>query len=416
MSDQSSSHSIWLSKLKSHLEGERYTTSTASRCMTAARHFLGHIGAKCVDIDAVQPADVELYLQQALRRYRRRHGRAPGYKSWGRLQTDGIQMLLRLAQGRWPPMAVAIQPAEIFRRELCGAYARWMADLCGRSPVTVLARCGEAGRFLAWLGERATRQTLDTLSLLDVDAYMKHRARSLRRPSLRQAASNIRSFLRWLHRTEQTAQDLSATVVSPPVYTFESIPSALRAEDVKNVLAATQEDRTPKGIRDYAILMLLSTYGLRAGEITGLRLEDVDWRRDIIHIRHKKTGAISDLPLLPAAGEALLRYLQESRPQTPFREVFIRCCAPYCPFKAGSNLNRMVRCRLGAAGVITTGKHGLHAFRHGRAVSLLRAMVPVKEIGDLLGHRSADSTLVYLKLATEDLRAVAMEIPEAVKA
>jgi integrase/recombinase XerD len=416
MSDQSSSHAIWLSKLKNHLEGERYATSTASRCMTAARHFLGHIGAKCVDIGAAQPADVELYLQQALRRYRRRHGRAPGYKSWRRLQTDGIHMLLRLAQGRWPPVAVAIQPAEKFRRELCGAYSRWMADICGRSPGTVLARCGEAGRFLAWLDERATRQTLATLRLLDVDAYMKDRARSLRRPSLRQAASNIRGFLRWLHSTEQTAQDLSAAVVSPRIYTFESIPSAFRAEDVKKVLAAAQEDRTPKGIRDCAILMLLSTYGLRAGEITGLRLEDVDWRRDIIHIRHKKTGAISDLPLLPAAGEALLRYLQESRPQTPFREVFIRCCAPYSPFKAGSNLNRMVRRRLGAAGVITTGKHGLHAFRHGRAVSLLRAMVPVKEIGDLLGHRSADSTLVYLKLATEDLRAVAMEIPEAAKA
>ena len=112
----------------------------------------------------------------------------------------------------------------------------------------------------------------------------------------------------------------------------------------------------------------------------------------------------------------MLLFYSGANTQTPFREVFIRCCAPYCPFKAGSNLNRMVRCRLGAAGVITTGKHGLHAFRHGRAVSLLRAMVPVKEIGDLLGHRSADSTLVYLKLATEDLRAVAMEIPEAVKA
>jgi integrase len=185
---------------------------------------------------------------------------------------------------------------------------------------------------------------------------------------------------------------------------------------VTKVLAAAQQDRTPKGIRDYAILMLLSAYGLRAGEITALRLKDVDWRRDIIHIRHKKTSATSDLPLLPQVGEALLQYLQESRSQTPFREVFIRCCAPYCPFKAGSNLNRMVRRRLGAAGVITTGKHGLHAFRHGRAVSLLRAKVPVKEIGDLLGHRSADSTLVYLKLATEDLRAVAMEIPGTVKA
>ena len=415
MSDQSSSHEIWLSKLKNHLEGERYATSTASRCMTAARHFLVQIGARCVDIDAAQPANVELYLQQALRRYCRRHGRAPSYKSWRCLQTDGIYMLLRLAQGRWPPVAAAIQPAEEFRRELCGAYARWMAGLCGRSPGTVLARCGEAGRFLDWLGERATRQTLATLSLLDVDAYMKDRARSLRRPSLRQAASNIRGFLRWLHSTEQTTHDLSTAVISPPIYRFESIPSAFRAEDVKKVLAAAQEDRTPKGIRDYAILMLLSTYGLRAGEITALQLQDVDWRRDIIHIRHKKTGATSNLPLLPTVGEALLRYLQESRPQTPFRQVFIRCCAPYSPFKAGSNLNRMVRCRLGAAGVVTTGKHGLHAFRHGRAVSLLRAMVPVKEIGDLLGHRSADSTLVYLKLATEDLRAVAMEIPGAVK-
>jgi integrase len=384
--------------------------------MTAARHFLADLEARHVDIDTAQPAHVELYLQQALRRYRRRHGRAPGYKSWRRLQADGIHMLLRLAQGRWPPVVTAIEPAEEFRREICEAYAQWMASLCGRSPGTVLARYGEAGRLLDWLGERATRQTLATLSFLDVDAYMKDRARSLRRPSLRQAASNIRGFLRWLHNTQQTAHDLSTGVISPPIYTFESIPSAVRAEDVKKVLAVAQEDRTPKGIRDYAILMLLSTYGLRAGEITGLRLEDVDWRRDIIHIRHKKTGAISDLPLLPAPGEALLQYLQESRPQTPFREVFIRCCAPYCPFKAGSNLNRMVRRRLGAAGVITTDKHSLHAFRHGRAVSLLRAMVPVKEIGDLLGHRSAESTLVYLKLATEDLRAVAMEIPRAVTA
>lgn len=413
MSDQSSRHETWLSKLKNHLERERYATSTGSRYMTAARHFLADLEARHVDIDTAQPAHVEFYLQQALRKYRRRHGRAPRYKSWRRLQADGIHMLLRLAQGRWPPVAATIEPAQEFRREICGAYARWMAALCGRSPGTVLARCGEAERFLDWLGERATRQTLAGLSLLDVDTYMKDRARSLRRPSLRQAASNIRGFLRWLHSTEQTAQDLSTAVVSPPIYTFESIPSAVRAEDVKKVLAAAQEDRTPKGVRDYAILMLLSTYGLRAGEITGLRLEDVDWRRDVIHIRHKKTGAISDLPLLPAAGEALLRYLQESRPQTPFREVFIRCCAPYCPFKAGSNLNRMVRRRLGAAGVITTGKYGLHAFRHGRAVSLLRAMVPVKEIGDLLGHRSAESTSVYLKLATEDLRAVAMEIPEA---
>jgi integrase len=205
---------------------------------------------------------------------------------------------------------------------------------------------------------------------------MKERARSLRRSSLRQAASNMRGFLRWLHSTERTAQNLSSTVIAPPLYAFESIPSAVRTEDVKKVLAMTRGDRTPKGMRDYAILMLLSIYGVRAGEITALRLEDVEWRKDIIRIRHKKTGTVSDLPLLPEVGEALLQYLQKGRPKTSFREVFIRCCAPYTPFKAGSNLNRMVRCRLQVAGVIATGKHSLHAFRHARAVSMLRIYLP----------------------------------------
>jgi integrase len=161
--------------------------------------------------------------------------------------------------------------------------------------------------------------------------------------------------------------------------------------------------------------MLLSTYGVRAGEITMLRLDDVDWRNETIRIRHNKTGATSYLPLLPEVGEAILQYLQKSRPKTAFREVFIRCCAPYRPFKGGSNLGRLVRRWFEDAGANTKGKRGPHAFRHARAVSMLRAAVPLKEIGDLLGHRSADSTSVYLKLATEDLRAVAMEIPTEVK-
>ena len=146
-----------------------------------------------------------------------------------------------------------------------------------------------------------------------------------------------------------------------------------------------------------------------------LRLDDVDWRNEIIRIRHNKTGATSYLPLLPEVGEAILHYLQKARPKTDFREVFIRCFAPYHPFKSGSNLGRLVRRWFEDAGATTKGKHGPHAFRHARAVSMLRAAASLKEIGDLLGHRSADSTLVYLKLATEDLRAVAMEIPTEVK-
>jgi site-specific recombinase XerD len=277
-------------------------------------------------------------------------------------------------------------------------------------------RCSEAGRLLDWLGERSTREELATLTHLDVDGYMKYRAESVGRRSLQDVTTKIRSFLTWLHMTEQTSRDLSSTVIAPLLYAFESIPSALRSEDVKEVLAVTRQDCTPKGIRDYAILMLISKYGVRSGEITTLRLDDVDWRKEIIRIRHSKTGAISYLPLLPEVGEAMLKYLQGSRPKTSFREMFIRACAPYRPFQRGSSLYRLVRHRLEAANVITTGKRGPHAFRHARAVSMLRAAVAVKDIGDLLGHRAADSTLVYLKLATEDLRAVALEIPTGVKA
>lgn len=414
MSDYSG-HEVWLAKLKNHLETERYAATTMARCMNTAGHFLADLAAQHVEVASARQEHVEHYLQQVRRRYRRRHGHSPGYESWRRLQTDGIHMLLRLVQGQWPAAPAAVTPAEILQKEVCGEYSGWMTVLCGRSPGTVSGRCGEARRFLEWLGECATRETLATLALVDVDDYLKDRAHLLCRSSLRRAASDTRCFLRWLHMTERTVHDLSSTVIAPRVYAFEGIPSAVGAEDVKKIMAVTQKDCTPKGIRDYAILMLLSAYGLRAGEITMLRLDDVDWRNETVRIRHNKTGATSYLPLLPEVGEAILQYLQKSRPKTAFREVFIRCCAPYRPFKEGSNLGRLVRRWFEDAGANTKGKRGPHAFRHARAVSMLRAAVPLKEIGDLLGHRSADSTLVYLKLATEDLRAVAMEIPTEVK-
>jgi integrase/recombinase XerD len=162
------------------------------------------------------------------------------------------------------------------------------------------------------------------------------------------------------------------------------------------------------GLRDYAILQLLSTYGLRAGEITHLRLDDIDWRAETLRIRHSKTGARSLLPLMEPVGEALIDYLREGRPKTDDREIFIRSRAPYR--RMGRIYSEVLR-RMEAAGVRPSGKRGPHIFRHARAVSLLRASVPRKVIGDVLGHRSTEATIPYLKLATEDLRAIALEIP-----
>jgi len=217
-----------------------------------------------------------------------------------------------------------------------------------------------------------------------------------------------------LHGSGRTALDLSGTVIGPRIYDDEQVPSALRPEEIQAVLEATRQDRSPIGRRDYAFLMLLAAYGLRAGEIVTLRLENIDWQKEILRMRHSKTGAVSELPLLREPGEAVLSYLRKARPESERREVFLQVRAPYRPYKGGSILNCVIGARLKAAGITPLGRKGPHAFRHARAVSLLRAGVPLKIIGDVLGHRSAESTAVYLKLATEDLRVVCLNIPKEV--
>ena len=157
--------------------------------------------------------------------------------------------------------------------------------------------------------------------------------------------------------------------------------------------------------------MLLVTYGLRAGEVTALRLSNIDWRRERLRIRQSKTGADLELPLLRDPADALLDYLCRARPTTSVREVFLRACAPYRALRGAASLYHIITRRLAAVGVHPTGKRGAHTLRHALAGRLLRSGVPLKVIGDVLGHRSARSTAVYLKLATDDLRSVALDLP-----
>jgi len=121
--------------------------------------------------------------------------------------------------------------------------------------------------------------------------------------------------LRHLYRRGHIAADLSDTVIGPRIYEHEGIPSALRAEEVQKVIEVTGADLSPAGLRDHAILLLLARYGLRAAEIVRLRLEDIDWRRDVLRVRHTKTGTCLELPLLAEPGEALLRYLEKGAHQ-----------------------------------------------------------------------------------------------------
>jgi site-specific recombinase XerD len=395
-----------VAELNDALTRQRYSRVAVHNYCRNADYFLAYLTARAIALEEVTPADVTAYLRFAVQQFRKRHGRAPA-RYWIGIPRSGIHALLKLALKRWPPETAAINAGERLCREVCDQYQTWLREERGLAMASVDALLWEARNFCAWLIKHSNANFAG-LTVRDLDSYMDMRARGLTRKSLKDVAERLRSLLKHLHRTGRTAADLSQHVIAPLLYAYEGIPSALSSDQISTVLEFVRKDRSPMGLRDHAILQLLAVYGLRAGEILRLRLEDVDWRGDVLHIRRSKTGDHSRLPLFETVGEALIDYLRHGRPETDVREIFVRTRAPYVPM---ARIYNEVSRRLEAAGITPSGKRGPHIFRHARAVSLLRASVPRKLIGDVLGHRSTESTIPYLKLATEDLRAIALEIP-----
>ncbi len=396
-----------IAELKVALISQRYSPVVAGNYCAYARGFVEYLAQQNIEVTDVTEAQVAQYLQHAIAMFGQRHGRTPA-RDWHSIPRSGIHALLRLAQGQWPSAPKATCAADTLRFAICDGYETWLREERGLAAASIDALMWEGRNFLVWQFDRHGPDSLMTMTVSDIDRYMDTRSPHQTRRSVKDVAERLRSMLRYLHRTGRVAIDLSPHVIAPLLYAYEGVPSILTPDQVAAVLQASGEDKTPVGLRDHAILQLLATYGLRSGEICNLRIEDIDWRAESIRIRHTKTQACSFLPLMAPVGEAVLAYLQAGRPVTDAREIFVRTRAPYR--KLGL-LASMVRQRLAAAGVTPSGKNGSHIFRHARAVEMLRAAVPRKVIGDLLGHRSTESTAPYLKLATEDLRAIALEVP-----
>jgi len=164
--------------------------------------------------------------------------------------------------------------------------------------------------------------------------------------------------------------------------------------------------RTGMGRRDYAILLLLVTYGLRSREIAALTLEDLDWERERLRVPERKAGHSTAYPLSPVVGEAILNYLKDGRPKTADRQVFFRSMAPWRPLAALA-ISQCATRYLHKAG-ITVARPGSHTLRHTCVQRLVDAHFSLKTIGDYVGHGSPDSTMIYSKVAVEALREIAL--------
>lgn len=393
-----------LDRLRAHIRTEQYGICAKFSYPYAARCFLRYLERRGGALESLTPADLERYLKSL----RRKGRRGPFPKQYRRMHRAAIKMLLRVVRGSWPP-EVLPKGHELAARKIISAFDEWMRDLRGLAMSSRRHRRAEMAKLLEWLRHR--NKAVGSVTIDDLDLYVSERATTLRRNSTAEVVSTLRGVLRYLHERGLLRRDFAPLLKGPTIYALEGIPSTIAPENVRRALAALKEDRSPTGLRDYAIWMLLTTYGLRGVEIKALQLSDIDWRGERLRIRHSKTGAYSELPLLRKPANALLDYLRHGRPATSERTVFLRAQAPYRPFAYSTPLHGVVSRRLAAVGVVPAGKHGTHALRHARAVSLLRGGVPLKVIGDVLGHRSQQSTAPYLKLATDDLRSVALDLP-----
>ncbi len=282
-------------------------------------------------------------------------------------------------------------------------FARWMTEEKGGAALTVRSHRSKIGQFLKWFAER--RRSLAAVRLGDVDKFLVFKGTSgWSRKSARGYADALRVFFRYAEHRKWCKPGIADGILSPTLYVHEGLPEGPRWKDVQRLL----EDVKGNGgavLRARAVLLLLTVYGLRSGEISRLLLSDFDWRQETFTVNHSKRGGAQKYPLQREVGEAILEYVRQARPRTSCRNLFLTLHPPYRGI-GYTSLWRITSTRIDAAG-IQCRRRGPHSLRHACATHLLEQGASLKEIGDLLGHRDFNSTRIYAKVHLPQLRRVA---------
>jgi site-specific recombinase XerD len=333
-------------------------------------------------------------------RFRARH-RRPKRDDWAALKR---LLILLLRQGVIPPpSSTTATPVGQLQAEF-GRYLRQERVL---SSTTVTYYMAFAGEFLN--GRFGTgRIHLSRLRAADVTGFVQRRAASISSRRIQLLTTSLRSFLRFARYRGDLRSDLGACVPSVANWSLSTVPRALPPGQVELVLAACNR-KTAVGRRDYAILLLLARLGLRANEVVTLTLEDLDWQKGLITVRGKG-GRFSQLPLPVDVGEGVADYLRSGRPKAVGRCVFLRGKAPIASLKGSQAISSVVKHALVRAGIHSL-RNGAHQFRHGLATQMLRQGSSLAEIGELLRHRSPQTTTIYAKVDLASLRTLALPWP-----
>jgi site-specific recombinase XerD len=277
---------------------------------------------------------------------------------------------------------------------------RGTCDVTIRNHLRVLRRFGEHAS-VAGAPVRPSE-----ITTRHIDEFLVGHARPLGRNYTRQVSCSIRVFMRYLAFLGEVPTERPTQVPTVKIYRLAGLPRGLDQDDLRRVLRDVQR-RDVRGRRQYAMLMLLASYGLRASDVAALRLDDLRWRDVLLWIRTVKTGRPLVLPLTDAVGDALADYLRD-RPRTNHRDVFLSLRAPYHPL-VSLRVSKIVREALDHAGVVVPKGVAAHALRHGFATRLVRNGVTLDVVAKCLGHATSATTEIYTKLCIEDLRSVSLD-------
>jgi site-specific recombinase XerD len=286
------------------------------------------------------------------------------------------------------------------------AFRQWLETHRGSAKDTLRLYCRGAVQLLDQLGSDTSRYDAK-----GVRGFFQRQASQISRSSAEKLATSLRAFLRYLsiHGNCQTGLDRAIPTVAG--WRLATLPRCLTATEVQRILDYCDGD-SHRGIRNRAIILLLARLGLRAGDVAGLRLSDIDWQNGTVVVAGKARRQVT-LPLPQEIGDAILKYL-ECRPRVETDRVFVTAIAPFQPFRRGDSVSSVVKRAMQRAGVESPRK-GAHILRHTAATEMLRQGCSLYQIGSVLRHRTIDTTAYYAKVDVALLKLVAQPWPEVIQ-
>lgn len=297
-----------------------------------------------------------------------------------------------------------VRPQEDYpQKEKVQDYLHWMEEEKGCSQITIQGRLSLLRHFMKTM--RPVK--MDSITPQTIDEYLAIRKEKdgYSRRSISFVCTTLRSFFRYGASKGWNCEGLVASIKSPRIYHNEDLPSFTPWGTIQGILSGKSHGNGI-AIRDYAVLLLLSVYGMRVSEVTGLKLKDLDWHNEQIYLRRAKGCRPQVFPILPVVGDAIIKYIKQFRYNENHCEyVFLRSFAPYGKL-SNAAVYRLVCRELKATGV-KLRHYGPHSLRHGRATQLINSGHSLKEIADILGHVRLNTTSIYAKVNLTSLRGVA---------